>query len=131
MAAAFNKPALVLFVFDLFVSEGCSRDPNARKQKYLESGNHYLEQAKYPEAAIQFQNAIKIDPKFAPAHSQLAKAYLHQKLWPLAYSELSTRVLLEPKNLQAQLDLADFLFAAKEFQAARDRAALILRDNPD
>src|SRR6202521_4149386 len=131
MAAAFSKLALLLLVFALFVSEGCSGDPNTRKQKYFERGNHYLQQGKYPEAAIQFQNAIKIDPNFAPAHSQLAKTYVEQKLWPLAFSELSTRVLLDPKNLQAQLDLANFLFVAREFQEARVRAANILRDNPD
>jgi len=47
---------------------GCSRDPNVRKQKYLHSGQSYFEKGKYREAAIEFTNAIKIDPGFAEAH---------------------------------------------------------------
>ena len=37
---------------------GCARDPNVRKQRYLESGEQYLQQEKYREAAVQFQNAF-------------------------------------------------------------------------
>ncbi len=37
---------------------GCSRDPNVRKQKYFESGQHYLDKGQYREAAIQFKNAV-------------------------------------------------------------------------
>jgi hypothetical protein len=40
---------------------GCSRDPNVRKQKYLESGERYYEKGKYREAAIQYENAIQVD----------------------------------------------------------------------
>src|ERR1700691_5859990 len=34
---------------------GCSRDPNARKQKLLESGQKYLDKGQPREAEIQFQ----------------------------------------------------------------------------
>ncbi|MBZ5545977.1 MAG: hypothetical protein LAO07_20270 [Acidobacteriia bacterium] len=44
---------------------GCARDPNVRKQRYLESGEQYLQQEKYREAAVQFQNALQVDPRFA------------------------------------------------------------------
>src|SRR5438552_3690018 len=46
----------------------CSRDPNVRKQKYLESGERYYEKGKYREAAIQYENAIQVDASFADAH---------------------------------------------------------------
>ena len=55
---------------------GCSRDPNVRKQKYFESGERYFEKAKYREAAIQYSNAIQVDPRFAQAHYRLALSYL-------------------------------------------------------
>ncbi|MFZ0439908.1 MAG: hypothetical protein WAL76_17405, partial [Candidatus Sulfotelmatobacter sp.] len=42
----------------------CSRDPNVRKQKYLESGDRYFEKGKYAEAAIQYSNAIQVDARF-------------------------------------------------------------------
>ena len=55
------------------VFTGCSRDPNVRKQKYLDSGEKYFAEGKYHEAAIQFSNAIQIDSRFAQAHYQLAR----------------------------------------------------------
>jgi Tfp pilus assembly protein PilF len=57
---------LTLALFAAFA--GCSRDPNVRKQKFFASGQSYFAQGKYPEAAIQFSNAIDIDPRFAEAH---------------------------------------------------------------
>src|ERR1017187_1786037 len=67
---------VVLFVLAAFLS-GCFRDPNARKHKYLESGQKYAAQGKDKEAAIQFSNALKIDKNFADAHYALAQTYLH------------------------------------------------------
>ena len=55
---------------------GCSRDPNVRKQKYFDSGEHYFEEGKYREAAIQYANAIQVDSRFAQAHYQLGQTYL-------------------------------------------------------
>ena len=52
----------------LLFSVGCHRDPNVRKQKYLESGQHYEKDGKYKEAVIQFSNALKIDRNFGAAH---------------------------------------------------------------
>src|SRR5205807_5419296 len=63
---------------------GCSRDPNVRKQKYLESGTRYFQKQDYRAAAIQFQNAIQIDPKYAEAHYQLARTSLQLRDWRAA-----------------------------------------------
>jgi len=57
---------------------GCSRDPNIRKEKYLETGNRYLQNQQYREAAIEYRNALQIDPRFASGHYQLAQSYLKQ-----------------------------------------------------
>ncbi|MDP9049759.1 MAG: hypothetical protein M3O31_03415, partial [Acidobacteriota bacterium] len=51
----------------LFFTAGCSRDPNVRKQKFLDSGKKFEAAGKYKEAAIQFSNALKLDHSFAPA----------------------------------------------------------------
>jgi tetratricopeptide (TPR) repeat protein len=118
-----------IFVF-LCLLTGCFRDPNARKQKYLDSGTRYFQQGKYPEAAIQFGNALQIDKNFAAAHYQLARCFLRQSLFSNAFRELSIVVDLEPKNWQAQLDLANLLFEGRRFLDARDRATLILNENP-
>jgi tetratricopeptide (TPR) repeat protein len=54
----------------------CRRDPNVAKKQYLESGNKYFEHGRYKNAAIQYQNAIKIDPKYGPAYYKLGQVYM-------------------------------------------------------
>ena len=55
---------------------GCTRDPNVLKQKHFAKGESYFQRGQYREAAIEFQNAIQIDPKYADAHYELAQTYL-------------------------------------------------------
>ncbi|HVI08788.1 MAG TPA: tetratricopeptide repeat protein [Candidatus Binatia bacterium] len=91
----------------------CNRDPNVRKQKFLESANRYRDKGKLREAAIQYSNAIQIDPRFAEAHFQLGETYLQLKDFNRAYSELSRAADLAPDNYQAHADLANLLVAAR------------------
>jgi Tfp pilus assembly protein PilF len=70
-----RAPAFRLFfILTLLTSllTGCSRDPSVRKQKYFESGQRFFEKSKFREAAIQYSNAIQVDPRFADAHYRLA-----------------------------------------------------------
>src|SRR3984893_8463806 len=92
---------------------GCSRDPNVRKQKFLESGNRYRDKGKFREAAIQYSNAVQMDPRFAEAHFQLGETYLQLKDFNRAFTELSRAVDLVPDNYQAHVDLANLLVAAR------------------
>ncbi len=98
---------------------GCTRDPNVLKQKHFARGESYFQRAQYREAAIEFQNAIQIDPKYAEAHYELAQTYLKQADWLHAYQELVKTVEINPNNLKAQLDLADLLLAAGKIPDAR------------
>ncbi|MGA8270965.1 MAG: tetratricopeptide repeat protein, partial [Candidatus Sulfotelmatobacter sp.] len=86
---------------------GCSRDPNVRKQKYLESGDRYFDKAKYSEAAIQYANALQLDSRFAQAHYKLGETYLKLGDGNRAVQELSRAVDLAPDNYRAHIDLAD------------------------
>src|ERR1700677_294418 len=92
---------------------GCSRDPNVRKQKYLESGDRYFAKGKYREAAIQYSNALQVDPRFAAAHYQLGETYLKLSDSQRAFQELSRTVDLAPDNYHAHVDLANLLITAR------------------
>ncbi|HEX4785298.1 MAG TPA: tetratricopeptide repeat protein [Candidatus Sulfotelmatobacter sp.] len=87
----------------------CSRDPNVRKQKYLDSGEKYFAEGKYREASIQYLNAIQIDPRFAQAHYDLSQAYLKEGDGQRAFQELLRTVDLAPDNYRAHTDLANLL----------------------
>src|SRR5271157_691884 len=101
--------SLPLVVSLLFSS--CSRDPNVRKQKYLESGQRYFEKGKYREAVIQFSNAIQVDPRFSDGHYHLAQAYLKLQQPGPAYEELDRTLEFDPDHYRAHLDLANLLIA--------------------
>ena len=110
---------------------GCSHDPNVRKQKYLESGERFFARTDYKGAAIQFRNAVQIDPKFTAAHYQLARTYLRMRDWNDAYRELMSSVDLEPENDQARIDLANLLIAAGDFKQAQDQVDILASKRPE
>jgi cellulose synthase operon protein C len=92
---------------------GCSRDPNVRKQKYFDSGEKYFAEGKYHEAAIQFSNAIQIDPRFAQAHYELGQTYLKLNDKNRAFEELNRTVEFDQSNYRAHTDLANLLVGVR------------------
>lgn len=75
------------FVFLIALSlVSCRRDPNVAKKQYLESGNKYMDRGRFKEAIIQYQNAVKIDPKYGPAHYKLGMVYLDIKPVQIAFA---------------------------------------------
>ena len=123
-------PALVCLTILALLAQGCTRDPNVRKVKYLNSGKAYAAQGKEKEAIIQFSNAVKIDPHFAAAHFELAKAYLKSGSAMGAYTELRRTVDLDPKNVEARLTLAQIYLAARQYPKSLEQANAILVIDP-
>ena len=118
---------ILIVITTLFLA--CSRDPNIRKQKYFESGQHYAEKGKYPEAAIQFANAIQVDPRFAEAHYQLARTYLRLQDAMRAYQELSRTLQIQPDNYQAHIDIGNLLILAHDLNRAKEHVDLLLQQD--
>src|SRR6185437_3641145 len=94
------------------------------------SGKAYAAQGKEKEAIIQFSNAIKIDPHFAAAHFELAKAYMKSGSGIGAYSELRRTVDLDPKNVEARLDLGQMYLAGRQYPKSLEQADAILAIDP-
>jgi len=113
------------------VTLGCSRDPNVRKQKYEESGQRYFDKGRYREAAIQFSNAVQVDPRFAEGHYKLALTYLKLQEWTRAYQELGRTLELQPDNYQAHIDLANLLIAGRDLKQAQEQTELLLSKQPN
>jgi tetratricopeptide (TPR) repeat protein len=111
---------------------GCGDDAS-RLAEHMTRGEASLEAEKPNEAAIEFKNALQIDPNHAPAHFGLAKAYLAQRDVRKAYWELSETVRLDPENIDARLALGQFLLLGgeDEFNQAVEQAAAILERQPE
>jgi cellulose synthase operon protein C len=121
----------ILLAAGLILLAGCSRDPNVRKQKAFDSGNKYFDAGKFPEACLEYQNAIQIDPKFAAAHEKLADCFLHRGMWSAGYSELMRVVDLEPQNFSKHIELGNLMLAGRRAKDAQDRAQLVLVQDPN
>lgn len=127
----FFSGSLIAILLVALVGVGCSRDPEARKQKHLAQGKEYFEQEKFREASIEFLNAIQIDGNFAEAHYQLGQTYLRLGIWTGAYQSLTRAVELNPGNLPAQVDVGKLLLAGRQFQQAQEKAELVLKADPN
>ena len=111
---------------------GCSLfDPNVRKQKYYDSGQKYFQKGQYQEAAIQFTNAIKIDPGYADAHFQLGESYLRLQRLDRAYQELYRTVELRPDDYKARIAVANVLIIAHQYPKAKEQTDWLLKNRPN
>jgi tetratricopeptide (TPR) repeat protein len=121
---------LALILINALLSS-CSFDSDARKQKYFQSGQSYFEKGKYQEAAIEFTNAVQVDPDYADAHFQLAESYLRLQQRDRAYQELTRTVELRPEDYPARIELANLLIGERNFQRAQEQADFLLKKRPD
>ena len=71
----------------------CSRDPNAAKKHYLDSGNKYFDKGNYKAAVIMYRNALDKDKRYGPAYYKLALAQL--KLGQASQAIISLRRSIE------------------------------------
>jgi tetratricopeptide (TPR) repeat protein len=122
---------LLIAAISVGLLQGCTRDPNVKKAKYLKSGEKYAADGKQQEAIIQFSNAIKIDHNYAAAHYDLAKSYMKLGAYAGGYQELLRTVELDPKNVQAKLDLGTLLIAAKQYPKSKEQATAVLALQPN
>src|SRR5260370_15988162 len=108
---------LILLVLLSVSGGGCSRDPNVRKQKFIEQGNRDFQQGNYPEALIFYGRSLQIDPRSAEAHYKLAQCHLRLSNWSLAYPELMRAIELRSEEhtseLQSHLNLVCRLLLEK------------------
>ncbi len=109
----------------------CSRDPNIRKHKYFASGEKYFDKGKYAEAAIEFRNALNIDPNYSEAHQQLGETYLKLQQGDRAVQEFARTVELQPDNFQARLELANLLILGRDFEHAQEHIKFLQQQRPN
>jgi tetratricopeptide (TPR) repeat protein len=97
----------------------CKTDPKAASAAYTASGRRYLQQKKFPEASIQFRNALQQDPSDWQARYQLARVENHLHQWRECYRDLKTVSEARPSFVPARLDLAELYLAAGQIRLAQ------------
>lgn len=113
----------------VLVLSSCARDPQKAKAKYVDLGKQYMKQGQYGDAAIEFRNALRLDPRFVDAYYQLAQTHIAQQDWGPAFDSLEKAIELDPSRLDARLDRGRLYLAARQFNNAEEEADSILNRN--
>ena len=89
----------------------------------------FLQTYNQPEALRSFQQALKLDPGWAPAHAGLARALVEDN--PPAAALAAERALaIDPELADARLLLADIDIDNSHHDAAREKIQAVLAVNP-
>ena len=65
----------VLLLLAIFIFTGCASDEE-KKLSHFKKGQAYAAKGEYKAALLEYQNAVKIDPKYIAATLELAKTQL-------------------------------------------------------
>jgi tetratricopeptide (TPR) repeat protein len=109
----------------------CSRDPNVRKQKFYQAGVEYLKKGDVKKAAIQFKDALQVDPKFAEAANVLGEIEFRQGDRRQAYSLLQQAIAAKPDYLPPHQGLAQIYRLGGRLDDAQKELQFILDRSPD
>lgn len=135
MALRTLVPRTILCAAMILTYSGCDL-PTAEKKiaKHRERAAKYIETGQYPEAILEYQNIVLLDPNNSDTHYRLALALLKVGSIPSlqgAFAELSKTVELDKTNSDAQLKLGELYLLGSEPAKARERADIILASTPD
>lgn len=107
----------------LLVLGACSRDPQARAQRYVNNGNKFFNIGKYPDASIMYRRALKEFPRDGEAWYRLALTDYQLHAYSDAFKALLNTVELQPNNVDAKSKLAELYMVAGMQNTNRDHAS--------
>src|SRR5712675_2239016 len=87
--------------------------PQQKEAKLLASGKKFVADKDYAHAVLQFRNAIQAMPRDTEPRYQLALAYLKIGSYAAAAGELRRVIDLDPKHIEAKLQLARLMNATQ------------------
>jgi tetratricopeptide (TPR) repeat protein len=137
--ASSNDPASLTRAARATAALGEARNANALFRSASAGGSNpaldtawgllFLKTFNYPEAVKSFQQALAADPEWAPAHVGLAQTLAEDD--PPAAAAAAERALeIDPHQADAELLLARLDLDNTRWDAARERIARVLKENP-
>jgi cellulose synthase operon protein C len=109
-------------------SVACVSHEEAAKQ-FIERGDHDVAAGRDEAAVIDFRNAVKNDPKSAPAQRKLAEAYVAIGRSADAYHAFLSAVTIDPGDSAAQIGLGKLLLESGQYDEAKMRADTVLESD--
>ena len=125
-----RRPLVVLLLCAILLS-ACSRDPDDQKHKFFNKAAELLKKGNTEAAALELQNALKIDPNYAEAGNILAEMRFRQGNHAEAYALLRRISEASPDYLPARQGLVRMYQLGGKFAEAQHEAEYILERSPD
>jgi tetratricopeptide (TPR) repeat protein len=120
MAALFRVRTGAALLLTCLLWAGCGRSPAAREAAFVEKAKRYMTQKDYGRAAIELQNATKLNAKDAQAWYQLGLTYLGMNNVAGAVQALRRATQLDPHLAAAQLRLSELEVRSREPAVLKD-----------
>ncbi len=108
-----------------------SSDDSDRFASHMKRAESYLERARYPEAIIEFRNALTIESKDESAHVGLSKSYFGNSEIAAGYWWISETVRLHPDNVEAGYLFGEISLLAGEPSKALGQANVLIANGQD
>jgi len=121
-----NRKWLWLLLTAVLAFQGCWRDPETVKRRYVASGDKYFAQGKYKEASLMYRSALKKDAKFGEAYSKLGETELRRGEIREAIGALRRAVDLLPRDENPAGRLADIYLAI--YATPKNHNAAVLKE---
>jgi tetratricopeptide (TPR) repeat protein len=118
--------AVIALAATTMFAAACS--PSAQQRKA--NGDRYLTQKQYNQAIIEYQAALKSNPKLGEARAKLGEAYAANGDTAKAVGEYIRAADLLPDNIPLQIVAVRAFLTAGRFEDARTRAQQILEKQP-
>lgn len=118
--AANRQAAIVirlLLVTLLIFAAGCT-SKQEKIQNFISKGDSLMEKGDPVRAALEYRNALQLDPKNGKAALKLSRAYLAQKEFRKAYSALAMALDSDPGLDEARVEKAALLVMARQADEA-------------
>jgi tetratricopeptide (TPR) repeat protein len=109
---------------------GCSRDPIQRRNAYFANGKKYYQEKKYADAAIEFKNAVKADPRFTEGYYYLGLTQKQRGDLQASLQAFSHSLEINPQQTPSELELGNLYLMGNHPDRARDYASEVLSREP-
>lgn len=129
LAAGLSVACLGILVF--ITLSGCSKNPAELQKEFQAKGLQYLQSGKSSEAIIEFQNLVKVKPKYAMGHYWLGEAYRRNGWVMDAVLQFRQAEELDPLLLPPYLALAHYGVNTGQWVAATKQIDTALKIDPN
>jgi tetratricopeptide (TPR) repeat protein len=109
---------------------GCGKNTEAELQQHRNNAERLASEQKYPEAIIEYRNAVRLDARNGELRKKLADAYVRTNDPVRALRESVVAADLLPDDVIAQLRAGALLLMSGRFEDAKSRAEQALTRAP-